>query len=756
MLAKTAKRVAGRILRLIPEPLLGRILPGQFRFDPREMPAPTSRPDGDVRVLIAPTNYAGQGYEWARAIERHIDGAGAASMVCRVGRDFRHPADDVVPLGFYAASRTWQRRQRESVARDFTHVIVEAEKQPFGAVLDETVAGQVEYLRKRGVKVAMLCHGTDIRLPSRHQERDPESPFNDALADVAPTLERNAIDNRRLLDALGAPVFVSTPDLLLDVPYATWLPVVVDGSRWGMAEPPLLRERPVVAHAPSSGSVKGSELIDPIVQRLADEGLIEYRRIEKVPYERMPEVYRTADIVLDQFRLGDYGVAACEAMAAGRVVVGHVSDHARSKVREVIGRDLPIVEATASTLEQVLRDILAEPDRYRGLAAEGPAFVADAHDGRRSAEALREFLAPGGDLQQPLVDMVIPIHDPSRPIQRTVDSLLESGLEPGRELRINVVCHNIAADEIAAVLTPEALAACRLLELHDGHSSPAGPFMHGIRSATARYVSIMGSDDTLEPGALKAWLDAAVAANLTALIPPERHASGAKVRTPPVRPWRRGPLHPIKDRLAYRTAPLGLIRRDVVDSLQLDMPSRLRAGSDQLFGVKLWFLGRRTAYGRGMPSYVVGADAKSRVTFTVRRADDELRAVRELITDSWVRGLPRLARRAIVTKSVRVHVFSAALLRTDADRWTDDDRAYIAELIRHCRETAPDFERPLSLADRALVDALLAGDRSTAELRRLLAARRRFGHPLTVLTRDPRGLLAVDGPIRFMVAAKLL
>jgi hypothetical protein len=38
----------------------------------------------------------------------------------------------------------------------------------------------------------------------------------------------------------------------------------------------------------------------------------------------------------------------------------------------------------------------------------------------------------------------------------------------------------------------------------------------------------------------------------------------------------------------------------------------------------------------------------------------------------------------------------------------------------------------------------------------MLAARSRFGHPLTVLTRDVRGLLARDGPIRFMVAARLL
>ncbi len=45
-----------------------------------------------------------------------------------------------------------------------------------------------------------------------------------------------------------------------------------------------------------------------------------------MPADAMPEVYGGADIVLDQFPLGTYGVAACEALVAGRLVVSHVSD----------------------------------------------------------------------------------------------------------------------------------------------------------------------------------------------------------------------------------------------------------------------------------------------------------------------------------------------------------------------------------------------------------------------------------------------
>jgi hypothetical protein len=353
----------------------------------------------------------------------------------------------------------------------------------------------------------------------------------------------------------------------------------------------------------------------------------------------------------------------------------------------------------------------------------------------------------------PAIDLVIPIHDPSRPLERALRSVLEPDLP---DVRVTIVCHNLAASDVEPLVPDRLRGAVRLLELRDGEPSPAGPFMLGIRSATAEYVSIMGSDDTLEPGALAGWLARTRRFEADVLIPPERHASGRKVATPPIRPGRARLLDPVKDRLAYRTAPLGLIRRTLVDELGLDMPSRLRSGSDQLFGLKLWFSGARIVYGRQLPRYVVGADARSRVTFTLRTAQEELRAVHELFDDPWVAGLPGRVRRAIVTKSVRVHIFSSALVRDAGDRWTDEDRRYLAELLEVAARAAPDFEVPMSIADRRLVDLLRDPASPEARIGDALRARQRYGMPSTVIARDPRGLLSVDGPLRFMVAARLL
>ncbi len=385
------KWMAGRLLRLLPEALRGRLLPGRYGYSVADIPPPIEPPVTPVRLFIAPVNYAGQAREWGRAAAENLPGVGAVNLAFRTPDDFTHASDAVVPVGVWAASRRWQRALRRTVLGGFTHAIVEAQRWPFGAPLDESVRGQVRAMQRAGLRVAMLCHGSDIRLPSRHAALNPDSPFAGALATTA-DLERTALESRRLLDRLGLPVFVSTADLLIDAPEAAWLPVVIDVEAWRSDVAPLQSARPFVVHAPSKGAIKGSELVDPIAQALHDEGLIEYRRIQGVPHEQMREVYRSADIVLDQFRIGDYGVAACEAMAAGRLVVGHVNEGVRRAALDAAGTALPIVEATGATLEPVLRGIVADRAAAAVTAAAGAEYVRVLHDGRRSAEVLRPFL----------------------------------------------------------------------------------------------------------------------------------------------------------------------------------------------------------------------------------------------------------------------------------------------------------------------------------------------------------------------------
>ena len=346
----------------------------ETRFEPRGR-----------RVLITPVNYSGQATAWARALEASAPDLSARSAAVDVPGGFSFPANTVIPVGTYHNDPEWQRRQFEAAA-GATHVLIEAEEPPFGRMLGRSVETQARALRDRGVAVAFMAHGTDVRLPSRHLRGNPWSHYGDSEI-YAPRYEALAARNIALLERFGAPVFVSTPDLLLDLPDATWCPVVVDPERWDVRDDSGRGARLRVAHAPSVGAVKGTELILPLLERLEAEGVIAVNLVRGVPSARMPEVFAAADVVIDQLRIGSYGVAACEAMAAGAVVVGHVSETVRGLVAERTGRELPIVEATPDSLEGVLRELAAAQD-LGPQVAEGRDFVREVHDGRRSARAL--------------------------------------------------------------------------------------------------------------------------------------------------------------------------------------------------------------------------------------------------------------------------------------------------------------------------------------------------------------------------------
>ncbi|MEV4774299.1 hypothetical protein [Microbacterium sp. LWH12-1.2] len=360
--------------------------------------AVTEFDDKPIRVLITPMNYSGQGRAWARALEDADASISARNMAVDVPGGFSFDADLVVPVGTYHNGVEWQRRQFDAASRA-THVLIEAEEPPFGRMLSRSVVAQAAALQDRGVDVAYLAHGTDVRLPSRHMSDNPWSHYGDPTV-YAPRAEVLAARNIRLLEASGRPLFVSTPDLLDHLPSASWCPVVVDPARWATERPRDATGPLRVAHVPSVSTVKGTQLILPALEKLAAEGAIDLQLIQGVPSADMPAVFAAADVVVDQVRIGSYGVAACEAMAAGCIVVGHVSPRVREEVERRTGRALPVVESDPLSVETTLRGLAALSDRS-GIRAAGIDFVHHVHDGRMAAAVLRnEWIEPRARSEQ--------------------------------------------------------------------------------------------------------------------------------------------------------------------------------------------------------------------------------------------------------------------------------------------------------------------------------------------------------------------
>ncbi len=352
---------------------------------------------------------------------------------------------------------------------------------------------------------------------------------------------------------------------------------------------------------------------------------------------------------------------------------------------------------------------------------------------------------------EPVVDLVVAVHSPQRPVERAVASVLDHTRAP---VRVSVVCHETdpapIRDRLGALCDDPRL---RLIEHRDGVRSPSGPFNRGLDEATAPFTSIMGSDDHLEPGAIDSWLRRQRRESADVVITRLRHAAGSYVPTPVARPFRTGGLDGVRDRLAYRSAPLGLVRRAAFGDLRLTAGAPV--GGDIAYVLTLWFSGRRVSYDRGGPAYVIGDDASDRVTFAPKPIDREFVYLDSLLGGEWFHRLPRSARRAYATKFLRVQVFGAVHNRPEPDFWTSAERTALRGVVLRLLETSPDAAAPLSFADRRLLDAVLDVDVPVDELQARGVARRRFRRPAALIPRELSRLLDREAPLRFMIASVL-
>ena len=339
-------------------------------------------------LAIGPANYAGQATAWAEAVHREL---GIDAWSFARARGFAFPAHRRLPQ----RGGPLQRRvpvSDPSVASALagaTHVALDGLLPLSGGQVAGRLDIDARELRREGRRVAVVAHGSDVRDPLAHARRVRHSWFRTGGPRYLGMSVAAVVRNRAVLSRLDVPLLVSTPDLLHDLPGTTWLPITVDPSPWAGAVPAFSGALPRVLHLPSlrRPAIKGSDIIDSTLRRLAAEGLCEYLAPDPMPHAELVQLVKQVDVVVDQILCDSYGTTAVEAMAAGRLVVASVLG-----TRDLVADDIPVLDATPDTIEDVLRTALRDRDGSAQRAALGPPYVARWHDGRAAAEALRPFL----------------------------------------------------------------------------------------------------------------------------------------------------------------------------------------------------------------------------------------------------------------------------------------------------------------------------------------------------------------------------
>lgn len=360
----------------------------------------------------------------------------------------------------------------------------------------------------------------------------------------------------------------------------------------------------------------------------------------------------------------------------------------------------------------------------------------------------------------PEVDVIVAVHTPSRPVERAVASVLEHTAAP---VRVTVVVHNTdpgpIRERLSRFLDDPRL---RIETWTDEFRTPAGPKNHGLSLATAPFAAMLDSDDSLEPGALDAWLAAARTRDglADAVIAPTAGSDGVLHPSPPIRArmarsGRGVPLDPVRDRLAYRASPLGLIGRTRFAHLRFS--EGVPTGEDQPLSAALWFTpGNRVVFPVHAPRYREHDDQADRVTGERRAVREDFLQLDLLLDPAAPWNADPRVRLSFAVKLIRVHLFDSVHGRVGRGTWSRENAEELAELASRILAWEPRAPRLLARADAALLRAVRSVGTDEGELVRLLEARSRLRSFAALVPHRAWLLLHAQAPLRYHLAGALL
>lgn len=361
--------------------------------------APGSKP---LRVLHGPVNVGNQPWSLSRA-ER---GLGLRSdVVINYNTWLGYPAD--LTLGEYAKKgrRELWRRLRFSLGIPFNYDVVHYYFgrsfmlwDDWGRVLGRSAAEDrkalldVRLAKAFGRKTFMTLQGCDARQADRSNQINAVTMCREGACPAFGACTTGIDDARRAMIERLLPlmdrVFYLNPEVGRFVPKGDFLPYA-NVEIWDQkVELPVAGRPPRIVHAPSNGGIKGTNILLPVLEKLKERFDFELILIENKPHAEAMELYRSADLAIDQLLAGWYGGFAVELMAMGKPVAAYIREEDRAFVPPQMWAEMPILRIDERTLEADLSRILAAPELLVEAGRASRAYVERWHDPVKTAMAL--------------------------------------------------------------------------------------------------------------------------------------------------------------------------------------------------------------------------------------------------------------------------------------------------------------------------------------------------------------------------------
>ena len=234
-------------------------------------------------------------------------------------------------------------------------------------------------LRLAGKKVVFNFRGTEARSPSKfarfspynYVDENPNGVFNKWT-------DLKVEESIKFVKSIAHKVLVTDPEIQSYVIGGEIVPRAIDTELWyprPVSENP--NKRPLIVHAPSKRAIKGTSNVLSCIQSLKTEGYdFDFKLVEGMSNNAAKDLYARADIIIDQLRIGWYGVLAVECMALGKPVLAYIRDD----LINTLGKTPPLVPTSPATLNTDLRHLLNNQAQLVTIGQRARAHAEKVHD----------------------------------------------------------------------------------------------------------------------------------------------------------------------------------------------------------------------------------------------------------------------------------------------------------------------------------------------------------------------------------------
>ena len=228
-------------------------------------------------------------------------------------------------------------------------------------------------LKRRNKKMIMHHWGNDVRFHDQARKHNPYVYTGDSPPDEA--IHNKLMKITAYIKAAivqDYEVYEYVKDYYEKV-YV--LPIAIDLEYFYPHYPSVTKERPLILHAPTNPDFKGTSDIEKTIEKLKQEYSFEYKRIEKMNHEEVINLYKDADMIIDQVLCGSYGLLSVESMALGKPVLAFI----RPDLISSFPPELPIINSDREHLYQQVKMLLDNPAQRKELGIKGRQYVEKFH-----------------------------------------------------------------------------------------------------------------------------------------------------------------------------------------------------------------------------------------------------------------------------------------------------------------------------------------------------------------------------------------